>query len=251
MEGSRSGIVPVEQSPPVRADAAPSAPMASAAVQAAKATGGAVTVYELDTPGTPGAGDGLRPPVALQSAADPSVDVYPIDYGRADPGARWAGSGILMPSGRDAMAGKVLDDNVQGGPGAFPSDGLSARDGAPARVFFAHGSSTLTPSARKVLADMAAWANRTGGSIVVEGHASRRAGMTDSVGRETVNLKQSLDRAYAVSRELLRLGVTSDRIRTSGLGDSRPSESMAGRSAEAASRRVEIYNEDQKFPASR
>lgn len=245
--GSRSGIVPVERVPAVgeSATVAPPPPLPNAAVQAARASEGAVTVYDLEGDAAAVPGD-IKAPLALQSAADPSVDVYPLDYGRADPGTRWAGSGILMPSGRDAMAGRVLEPPARSGG---PESAVGATDMAPARVFFGHGSSQLTPAARKVLTELADWSRRTGGAILVEGHASARAGMTDPVGRETVNLKQSLDRAYAVSRELLRLGVTSDRVRTTGFGDSRPAVSEPGRSAEAASRRVEVYTEGQFVPA--
>lgn len=207
-------------------------PLPDAAQMAARATGGAVTVYGLDgnASDTPGSG-GRQTPLALQSAADPSVDVYPLDYGLVELGTRWAGSGILMPSGRQAMMGAA-------------SDGIVGANGS-VRLFFAHGSSRIMPDSRRALEELAAWAGRTGGAIVVEGHASRRASAADPVGKESVNLKQSLDRAYVVSRELLRLGVAADRVTTSGFGDSRPALAEPERSAEAASRRVEIYTEDE------
>lgn len=205
-------------------------PLPDAAQMAARATGGAVTVYGFDeNPDGAVRPEGRKMPLALQSAADPSVDVYPLDYGMADPGMRWAGSGILMPTGRQAMSGAS-------------SGGVVGANGS-VRLFFAHGSSRLSPDSQRALEELAAWAGRTGGAIVVEGHASQRASAADPVGKDSANLKQSLDRAYAVSRELLQLGVAADRVTTSGFGDTRPAMAGEGRSAEAASRRVEIYTE--------
>lgn len=242
---SLSGITAIGKTPevPGQTTVAPpeGVPLPSPAVMASRRTGGAVTVYDLDQSPKVSRAEGVLPPVALQSAADPSVDVYPLRYDPgAGSGARWAGSDLLIPSGSDAMAGKVLEG---------PDFSLGAAAGSPARIFFEHGSSRITPAARKVLEELAAWSKRTGGAVVVEGHASRRAGGGDLVGRETTNLKQSLDRAYAVSRELLRLGVAADRVVTSGFGDARPALPVPGRDTEAASRRVEIYTED-KLPGA-
>lgn len=213
--------------------------LVDAATMSAQSTGGAVTIYNLDAadPAKEAPEDNGRKerkqkplPLSLQSAADPSVDVYPLDYGAAaDSGMRWAGSGILMPSGRQAMTGTEGRDVVMG-------NGL-------VKLYFAHGSSRVSSDARRTLEELAAWAGRTGGTIIVEGHASQRAEARDMTGRESINLKQSLNRAYAVSRELLRLGVSPDQVVTSGFGDSRPAMAETGRSAEAASRRVEIYTE--------
>jgi outer membrane protein OmpA-like peptidoglycan-associated protein len=70
-------------------------------------------------------------------------------------------------------------------------------------------------------------------SIVIEGH-------TDARGAEDTNQKLSEERANAVRDYLVAHGVSADRVRTVGLGESKPIASNATPEGRANNRRVEI-----------
>ena len=104
-------------------------------------------------------------------------------------------------------------------------------------VYFADNSARLNRAAHHAVKDAA----HNGGAVVsVEGHASVRAATADPVAARIVNLKLSMQRAITVSRQLVANGVAPDAIRLTAYGDTHPAAPMDGKSAEAASRRVEI-----------
>ncbi len=87
-----------------------------------------------------------------------------------------------------------------------------------AGVSFAPNSSSLTPAARSLLQKLASIVNSSEFDtrvLTIEGH-------TDSVGRESYNLKLSTQRAEVVGQELVFNQVRADRITTIGYGESRP-----------------------------
>ncbi|TQV80776.1 OmpA family protein [Denitrobaculum tricleocarpae] len=87
-----------------------------------------------------------------------------------------------------------------------------------AGVSFAPNSSSLTPAARSLLQKLATIVNSSEFDtrvLTIEGH-------TDSVGRESYNLKLSTQRAEVVGQELVFNQVRADRITTIGYGESRP-----------------------------
>lgn len=111
-----------------------------------------------------------------------------------------------------------------------------------AGVSFAPNSTSLTPAARSLLQRLAAIVNGSDYDtrvLTIEGH-------TDSVGRESYNLKLSSERAEVVGQELVFNQVRADRITTKGYGESRPiaSNTKADGSpdleGQALNRRVEI-----------
>lgn len=103
------------------------------------------------------------------------------------------------------------------------------------QVLFASGKSELLPSAQAKLSEVAnaLTQNNPDASIVVEGH-------TDSQGSETFNLDLSTRRAQAVRDYLASHGVAPDRIRSEGLGFSRPVADNKSAEGRANNRRVEI-----------
>lgn len=111
-----------------------------------------------------------------------------------------------------------------------------------AGVSFAPDSSSLTPATRSLLQKLA--------SIVNSGEFDTRIltieGHTDSVGRESYNLKLSAERADVVGQELVFNQVRADRITTIGYGESRPVASntkpdgSADPEGQARNRRVDI-----------
>ena len=70
--------------------------------------------------------------------------------------------------------------------------------------------------------------------VRVEGHASTNAGTNDPIRARILNLKESMNRAYAVSRTLIEEGVPAEKIKTIGYGDTVPAGS------EDQQRRVDI-----------
>jgi outer membrane protein OmpA-like peptidoglycan-associated protein len=101
-------------------------------------------------------------------------------------------------------------------------------------ILFATGKSVLMPAAADTIDKLAAflkkYSNRT---VLIEGH-------TDSVGGETYNLGLSHNRADAVKAALVAKGVSEDRIKTKGYGESQPVASNATSGGRQLNRRVEI-----------
>ncbi|MBX9914584.1 MAG: OmpA family protein [Pseudomonadaceae bacterium] len=101
-------------------------------------------------------------------------------------------------------------------------------------VLFDFNSSTLTPAANDVLAQIS---NRlTDG--VVKGVLIK--GYTDSVGSDVYNDKLSKLRAESVAAFLVTQGVAAEKIHTEGLGESQPVADNATEEGRAKNRRVEI-----------
>jgi outer membrane protein OmpA-like peptidoglycan-associated protein len=73
--------------------------------------------------------------------------------------------------------------------------------------------------------------------VVLEGHA-------DFMGSDSYNQKLGMDRAEALRTELVRLGVSSDRLSTVTFGESRPLVNEETDEARAVNRRVEVHVEE-------
>ena len=65
-------------------------------------------------------------------------------------------------------------------------------------------------------------------------------GHTDSDGDDAVNLKLSLDRANAVQKEILALGITADRMTTKGYGETKAIGDNSNLQGKAQNRRIEF-----------
>jgi OOP family OmpA-OmpF porin len=84
------------------------------------------------------------------------------------------------------------------------------------RLLFETGSATLKPESKTQLKNVAE---------IMKAYPNVKArigGYTDNVGDPTSNLKLSQDRAAAVVRELVALGVASDRLTAEGYGEQYP-----------------------------
>lgn len=102
-------------------------------------------------------------------------------------------------------------------------------------VLFASGKSELLPIAREKL-DQVAKAlmdTKPGDSFVIEGH-------TDSQGSDQANLTLSQARAESVRAYLVSAGVSPDKVRAVGKGESQPVASNDSPEGRANNRRVEI-----------
>ena len=110
-----------------------------------------------------------------------------------------------------------------------------------ATIQFANGSSKLNARDRRILRDVSVLQRQGGGKVTVIGHASQRIRNMDTDRHNRVNQQISRDRADAVARELIRLGVAAGDIGVSAMSDSRPLYYEFMPSGEAGNRRTEIY----------
>ncbi len=192
-------------------------------------------------------------------SGDPSVQVFPLD----DEMARSMGlspNGVPSAIPREMPSQKpqpVEQINLQE-PG--PVSLLVAPEPAPMsepapqddtvslnvpghdaiRIYFDHDSSKLDEGD---IGAITTAAERHAGSpsvVSIDGHASMETSVEDPIKRKIVNLKVSMDRAFAVAKKLIEKGVPGDMIRASGWGDTAPSIAADGLDTVAASRRVEI-----------
>jgi outer membrane protein OmpA-like peptidoglycan-associated protein len=113
---------------------------------------------------------------------------------------------------------------------------LAAQPGRPTSfiLYFLENRDELTPDSRQMLSSVVdEIARRPAPEIVVIGH-------TDRVGPVPYNDTLSLRRAERVRDELVKVGITADRIRVEGRGEREPLVPTADEVAEPRNRRVEI-----------
>lgn len=109
-----------------------------------------------------------------------------------------------------------------------------------ATVYFAAGSARIDAVARRAIRQAAEQQKARGGTLYVVGHASSRTRNMAPVRHHMVNFQVSLDRANAVTRELVRQGVDRDAIVMTAVSDSDPMFYEAMPAGEAGNRRAVI-----------
>lgn len=128
---------------------------------------------------------------------------------------------------------------------AKPDTQPSARNSElVAVIYFAYGSTALSRNDREILRDVALLQKQSGGTVRVIGHASARTGVVDSVRYRLVNFETSLQRANAVTAQLVRLGVARDKVASEAKGDTQPVYHEFMPTGEAGNRRAEIFLEN-------
>jgi outer membrane protein OmpA-like peptidoglycan-associated protein len=115
-------------------------------------------------------------------------------------------------------------------PGTLPSDVFKASVGD--RVFFSEGSAAVGARARVALEAQAAWLQRHKTlAVIVEGYA-------DEPGTNALNLQLARERAEAVRRRLVELGVEEHRITLVAFGRDRRIADCASALCAAQNRRA-------------
>jgi outer membrane protein OmpA-like peptidoglycan-associated protein len=112
-----------------------------------------------------------------------------------------------------------------------------------ATVLFDDGSAEITPGAIKLLERVVALHRSRGGQLRVVGHASIDVPGGDALHKRLVNFRVSTDRANAVARELVRLGIDPSAISVVSVSESQPLYNERIPAGEAGNRRAEIYFE--------
>lgn len=118
-----------------------------------------------------------------------------------------------------------------------------AAEAAPTIVFFRHDSAALSAEAKRQIGQIAAAYKEEGGRIRVVGHASQRTKDMPVEKHMLVNFRVSANRAGAVAKELMRLGVDPLALTIDAVGDAQPAFLEAMPAGETGNRRVEIFVE--------
>lgn len=110
-----------------------------------------------------------------------------------------------------------------------------------ATIMFRNGSSRLDSRDRRIIRQVFAQQRRTGGTIRIVGHASRRTSNMNLVRHKLVNLRVSAARADAVARELIKLGARPGSLFVGAVSSQYPRYHEYMPSGEAGNRRTEIF----------
>jgi len=110
-----------------------------------------------------------------------------------------------------------------------------------ATIQFANGSAKLSANDVRILKEVVNIHRQQGGVIRVVGHASSRTQTMPIDKHLQVNSRMSISRADRVAQELLRLGMTGERLFVGGVSDTQPLYQEVMPSGEAGNRRTEIF----------
>ena len=108
-------------------------------------------------------------------------------------------------------------------------------------IYFDRGSARVDKRGRDALHKVADYLKQSRGALRVVGHASNRTKELSSASHELVNFNISFKRARAVADELIRRGVSPDRLKITALSDSAPVYREWMPSGEAGNRRAEVF----------
>jgi len=145
--------------------------------------------------------------------------------------------GALQHTARETSRSQVA---YVGGTTGVPSTTIQPGEPA-ATIRFSEGTARLAATDRTTLARIAAMAQELGGRVRVVGHAGRPGG--EGAKSEVSDFNLSLDRANAVAQELMRNGISSERLKIEAVGDAEPLVIAGSAGAEAANRRAEVFIE--------
>ncbi|HEX9810215.1 MAG TPA: OmpA family protein [Alphaproteobacteria bacterium] len=152
----------------------------------------------------------------------------------APPGPPQAGTRDEVLAGLAQPAPAVAEP----APSRPPLASMSKR---AATIYFANGSSRLSENDRKVLRSVVGMKKERGGRLRVVGHASSRTRDVDPMRHRLVNFRISMDRANAVARALVRMGVPASEVSVAARADNEPVYYEFMPAGEAGNRRAEIY----------
>ena len=145
--------------------------------------------------------------------------------------------GALQHTARETARSQVA---YIGGSTGVPSTTIQPGEPA-ATIRFSEGTARLAATDRTTLARIAAMAQELGGRVRIVGHAGRPGG--EGAKSEVADFNLSLDRANAVAQELMRNGISSERLKIEAVGDAEPLVIAGSAAAEAANRRAEVFIE--------
>jgi flagellar motor protein MotB len=110
-----------------------------------------------------------------------------------------------------------------------------------ATILFPNGSSNVGAHDRGVLRDVIMQYKKTGGTLRIIGHASRRTKTNDPIRHKMVNFRVSAARADGVANALIKMGVKASKLVVGSVSDGRPLYFEYMPSGEAGNRRADIF----------
>ncbi len=169
-------------------------------------------------------------PVSQMSSSSgfkPSVEVFPLDRAAVSaPDVRF-GAPTSSPF---SPVGSPSSEYDAGFPTQNEYVTLRSGQSEPAKIYFGHGSVFLDAEDLATIDRVASvYESGFGADIYVDGHASVRSNLTDETDKHVVNLRISMDRAFAVARALMERGVPADKIKTQAYGDAQQMPMTTGR----------------------
>ncbi len=177
------------------------APITSNSMPRNVVSSGSVEVFDVDAPASTGGMMATNnAPQSYQARA--GVTIYPLD-GVNPMQPQYA------PTPMPTMSGNSMD---------YSGSSYGGDRGDQGKIYFKHGSERLGSGDKRRLADIAQQA-KTSGRVEVEGYASQPTQAKDAVTSKILNLKESMNRSFAVSKDLIKKGVPADKIKTVGWGD--------------------------------
>jgi len=156
-------------------------------------------------------------------------------------------TGIEQDSGYTGSGGMAMAADASGmsDAGFHRLDGSGGLIGPGsvkvATIHFSNGSDNLDSRDMYVLRQVAALHAESGGVVRIIGHASSRTASMDEVRHKLVNYRVSAQRADAVAKQLVRLGLPKDMIYVGAASDTNPVYLEVMPTGEAGNRRAEIY----------
>lgn len=108
-------------------------------------------------------------------------------------------------------------------------------------IYFKLGSASISKDGYNALHKVADFYKKNGGSLRVVGHASNRTKELSSKMHELVNFNISFKRACAVADELIRSGVSPNRVEVVAMSANDPAFREWMPSGEAGNRRAEVF----------
>lgn len=139
-----------------------------------------------------------------------------------------------------AGSSPALEATLPSGASTF---GALGRLNRVAIVLFSKGSSTIDPRQVSALKPVVRMLHQRGGVLQVVGYAASDPGVRNSAQDKMANFDLSVNRANAVARVLMRLGVKPAELIVSAESDRAPVASIEGVSDRAANERADIYLE--------
>lgn len=142
-------------------------------------------------------------------------------------------AGTAVGAYMDNQEKKLRDDLAGTGVGVV-RDGDNIQLQMPSGITFDTGQAAIKPGFRPILDDISGTLSQYESTIVhIEGH-------TDSVGSDESNQQLSVNRANSVRSYLTSHGVITERVITTGFGESMPIADNTTDSGRQQNRRVEI-----------
>lgn len=189
-----------------------------------------------------------NPPVPAMPEVEPltygrGVVVYPLD-GDKSPYELPAQAFTTYPESDDGLPTSLItSQGVELMRQHAREHGFDTPGEMVAEIYFAHGSSALSQTDKRVIGDLADKVIAMQPSaVIVVGHASKRVdGIDDPIKAAMINFEMSMKRAAAVTEQLYRSGVNPNWVEAVSKGDREPNARPAGRTQETADRRVEIF----------